>query len=75
MMIKGRYVATVEIDFSMSENESGILPFDEICNNWRNNTTEALTEIIQNELGPYGKAKITQQYADMYRCDEQQGER
>ena len=74
-MIKGRYVATIEIEFSMSENESGLLPFDEICNNWRNNTTEALTEIIQNELGPYGKAKITQQYADMYRCDEQQGER
>lgn len=73
-MIKGRYVATVEIDFSMSENESGILPFDEICNNWRNNTTEALTEIIQNELEPYGRVKITQQYVDVYRCDEQECE-
>ena len=73
-MIKGRYVATVEIDFSMSENESGILPFGEICNNWRNNTTEELTEIIQNELEPYGRVKITQQYADVYRCDEQEGE-
>lgn len=47
-MIKGRYVTTVEIDLSMSENESGILPFDELCNKWRNNTTEALTEIIQS---------------------------
>ena len=68
-MIKGRYVATVEIDFSMAENELGLLPFDEICNNWRNNTTEELTEIIQNELEPYGHVKITQQYADVYRCD------
>ena len=74
-MIKGRYVATVEIDFSMSENELGLLSFDEICNNWRNNTTEELTEIIQNELEPYGKVKITQQYADVYKCDEQEGER
>lgn len=74
-MIKGRYVATVEIDFSMSKNELGLLPFDEICNNWRNNTTEELTEIIQNELEPYGKVKITQQYADVYKCDEQEGER
>ena len=74
-MIKGRYVATVEIDFSMSENELGLLPFDEICNNWRNNTTEELTEIIQNELEPYGKVKIPQQYADVYKCDEQEGER
>lgn len=74
-MIKGRYVATVEIDFSMAENELGLLPFDEICNNWRNNTTEELIEIIQNELEPYGKVKITQQYADVCRCDEQEGER
>ena len=73
-MIKGRYVATVEIDFSMSENKPGILPFDEICNNWRNNTTEELTEIIQNEFVPYGRVKITQQYADVYRCDEHEGE-
>lgn len=74
-MIKGRYVATVEIDVSMPENESGLLPFDEICNNWKNNTTEALTELIQNELEPYGKVKITQQYVDVYRCDEQEGKR
>ena len=74
-MIKGRYVATVEIDFSMSENELGLLPFDEICNNLRNNTTEELIEIIQKELEPYGKVKITQQYADVYKCDEQEGER
>ena len=74
-MIKGRYVATVEIDFSMSENELGLLPFDEICNNWRNNTTEELTEIIQNELEPYGKVKVTQQYVDVFRYDEQEGER
>ena len=74
-MIKGRYVATIEIEFSMSENESGLLPFDKIYNNWRNNTTEALTKIIQNEIEPYGGVKITQQYADVYRCDEQEGER
>ena len=74
-MIKGRYVATVEIDFSISENELDLLPFDEICNNWRNNTTEELIEIIQKELEPYGKVKITQQYADVYKCDEQEDER
>lgn len=35
-MIKGRYVATVEIDFSVSENEPYLLPFDEINKNLRN---------------------------------------
>lgn len=73
-MIKGRYVATVEIDITVPENEPYILPFDDLCNNLRNNTTKELNQIIQSELEPYGRVKITQQYVDVYRCDEQEGE-
>ena len=71
-MIKGRYVATVEIDFSVSENEPYLLPFDEINKNLRNDTTGYLTEVIEQEFYPYAKVKVTQQYADVYRCDEQE---
>ena len=71
-MIKGRYVATVEIDFSVSENEPNLLPFDEINEHWRNDTTGFLTEVIEQEFYPYAKVKVTQQYADVYRCDEQE---
>ena len=71
-MIKGRYVATVEIDFSMSEKEPNLLPFDEINEHWRNDTTGFLTEVIEQEFKPYGHVKLTQQYADVYRCDEQE---
>lgn len=71
-MIKGRYVATVEIDFSVSENEPYLLPFDEINKNLRNDTTGYLTEAIEQEFYPYAKVKVTQQYADAYRYDEQE---
>ena len=74
-MIKGRYVATIEIDFSISEKEPNILPFDKINENWRNETTKFLAELIEQEFYPFGNVKVTQQYADVYRCDEQEGER
>ena len=73
-MIKSRYVALVEIDFTVPENEPYLLPFDDLCNNWRNNTTKELTQIIQSEFRPYGNVKITQRYVDVYRCNEQEGE-
>lgn len=73
-MIKGRYVATVEIDFSMSEKDPNLLPFDKIKENVCNDTTEFLTELIEQEFCPSGNVKITQQYADVFRCDEQEGE-
>lgn len=74
-MIKGRYVATVEIDVSMNENEPNLLPFDEINEHWRSDTTKYLTEIIEQEFYPHGKVKVTQQYVDMYLIDEQEGDR
>ena len=69
-MIKGRYVATVEIDFSVSEKDPDLLPFDKIKENIYNETTELLIELIEQEFCPAGKVKITQQYADVFRCDE-----
>ena len=74
-MIKGRYVATVEIDVSMNENEHNLLQFDEINEHWRNDTTKYLAETIEQEFYPHGKVKVTQQYVDMYMCDKQEDER
>ena len=51
-MIKGRYVATVEIDFSVSEKDPNLLPFDKIKENVCNETTELLTELIKQEFCP-----------------------
>ena len=46
-MIKGRYVATVEIDFSISEKEHDIIPFYELNKRWHNEATKMLTELIE----------------------------
>ena len=35
-----------------------------------NETTELLSELIEQEFCPSGDVKITQQYADVFRCDE-----
>ena len=75
MMIKGRYVATVEIDFSVSEKDPNLLPFDKINEKVCNETTELLTELIKEEFYPVGNVRVTQQYADVFRCDEQEEER
>ena len=69
-MIKGRYVAMVEINFSISDDEPDLLPFEEIRESWRNDTTEAVAQLSANEMYPHGRVKVTQQYADVYRCDE-----
>ena len=74
-MIKGRYVATVEIDFSVSEKEAGLCPFNELKEKFSNETTKFLTELIKEEFYPFGNVRVTQQYADMFRCDEQEEER
>lgn len=75
MMIKARYVATVEIDFSVYEKDTNLLTFDKIKGNVCNETTELLTELIEQELCPFGNVRVTQQYADVFRCDEQEEER
>ncbi len=67
--IKGRYVATVEVDFD-AEREPGMIPIEEIQERFRNNT---LTEMIQETLATgfyYGKVQVTQQYADIYEVEE-----
>ena len=68
-MIKGRYVALVEIDFHIDE-EKGVRPFDEIKNDVMNgNLTVRLMELIKDELEELADVKVTQQYADLYRVE------
>lgn len=74
-MIKGRYVATLEIEFSIPENEPGLMPFDKLTENWKNNATDEFEKALAEEVEPFGNVKLTQQYVDVYRCDEQEGER
>lgn len=65
--IKGKYVATVEINFDCEENEK-YLPFEQIKNNIENELTPLLSELIHDEVaGDIATSEVRQQFADCYR--------
>ena len=67
--IKGRYVATVEIDFD-TERVPGMVSIEEIQESLRSNKfTEEIHHMIQDEFD-FGEVQVTQQYADIYEVEE-----
>lgn len=70
-MYKGRYVATVIIDFKVDDSEPDILSFEEIKNTICNGNFDAmLTALIAKELGGTGDVNVTRTYADFYQVSE-----
>ena len=56
-MIKGIYVAQVRIDIAVDENSPGLLPFDQMQKALREQTTEAVKDLLEDELfGDVGAA-------------------
>ena len=74
MRYKGKYVALIEIDFDIEKSE-GMLQFEEIkkktVGGW---LTDAIKDVIRGEvIEDYGTIAVTQQYADMYEAERQEG--
>ena len=69
-MIKGKFVATVEINITVDENTPNLLPFDEL----KRAVQEEICVIIQNtlddEFSDIGNVKITQQSVDLWKMEE-----
>lgn len=66
--IKGRYVATVEIDFDI-ERSNGMISIEEIQEKYRRNM---FTEMVRQTLADgfeFGTVKVTQEYADVYEVE------
>ena len=69
-IIKGKYVATVEIKFDFEENEK-LLPFEKIKTKIEEELTPFLRELIKDEVAEdIATAEVRQQYADCYRVIE-----
>ena len=71
-MIKGRYVALVEVDFHFTEYEY-MKPFEDIKDELTGGfVTKELERTLQELFMPEGYAtvKATQQYADLYRVED-----
>lgn len=70
-MIRGKYVATIEVDYNINENTKGLLPFEEIKENITGGSLDAMIiELLSEGLDGYGTVKLHKQYADLYRVEE-----
>ena len=70
-MIKGIYVAQVRIDVAVDENSPGLLPFDQMQKALREQTTEAVKDLLEDELfGDVGTVTVEQQMADLWETED-----
>lgn len=74
MRYKGKYVAQIEIDFDIEKSER-MLPFEEIKKKTvGGELTDDIRDVIRDEIiDDYGTITVTQQYADMYEVERQEG--
>lgn len=73
-MVKGRYVANIAIDIVIPEDTLNLLPFEEIREKIYNGLDDELRGLIQDEFDGIGTVRVTKQYADLYKFDEQENE-
>ena len=66
-MIKGKFVATVEIDIAIDENTSNLLPFEKLKKAVHNDTEVAIKDMLCEEFGDIATVKVTKTFADLYR--------
>lgn len=66
-MIKGKFVATIEVDICVDENTPNLLPFDELKSATYNDMEAAIKSILDDEFRDIGSVKVTKTFADLYR--------
>ena len=69
-MIKGKFVATIEIDIALEENTPGLLPFEELKEAVHNEMEIAVKDMLCDEFGDVATVKVTKTFADLYRTEE-----
>ena len=69
-MIKGKFVATIEIDIAVDENTSGLLPFEKMKENVQNDMETVVKDMLCDEFGDIATVKVTKSFADLYRTED-----
>ena len=69
-MIKGKFVATIEIDIAVDENTQNLLPFEELKEAVHNEMEVAVKDMLCDEFGDVATVKVTKTFADLYRTAE-----
>ena len=66
-MIKGKFVATIEIDIAVDENAPGLLPFEKLKEAVHNDMETAGKDLRCEEFGDIANVTVTKTFADLYR--------
>ena len=66
-MIKGKFVATIEIDIAVDENTPNLLPFEKLKDAVHNDMETAVKDMLCEEFGDIATVKVTKTFADLYR--------
>ena len=69
-MIKGKFVATIEIDIVIDENTQNLLPFEELKEAVHNEMEIAVKDMLCDEFGDVATVKVTKSFADLYRTED-----
>ena len=69
-MIKGKFVATIEIDIAVDDNTPGLLPFEELKEAVHNEMEIAIKDMLCDEFGDVATVKVTKAFADLYRTED-----
>ena len=69
-MIKGKFVATIEIDIAVDDNTPGLLPFEELKEAVHNEMEIAVNDMLCEEFGDVATVKVTKSFADLYRTED-----
>lgn len=69
-MIKGKFVATIEINISVDENTPGLLPFEKLKEAVHNDMEVAVKDILCEEFGDIATVKVTKTFADLYKTED-----
>ena len=68
-MIKGKFVATIEIDITVDENTLNLLPFEKLKESVHNEMETAVKDMLCDEFGDIATVKVTKTFADLYQVE------
>ncbi len=69
-MIKGKFVATIEIDIAVDENAPNLLPFEKLNGAVHNDMETAIKDMLYEEFGEIATVKVTKTFADLYKTED-----
>ena len=69
-MIKGKFVATIEIDIAVDENTQNLLPFEKMKEAVHKKMEAAVKDMLCEEFGDIATVKVTKTFADLYRTED-----